>query len=65
MTQKVLIMKDDYDQTTVCVVQNATHEQALILTSELYPNTIDGELYIVEADLVDGSKHIASEPEAK
>ncbi len=48
---KVFVIKDDWDQTTVCVVQSELESDALNLAQEQYASVIEGDLYAIPTEL--------------
>lgn len=49
---KVFVIKDDWDQATICVVQTTSEEDALRIAKESYPDVIEGDLYAISTDLI-------------
>jgi hypothetical protein len=55
------IVKDEYDQATVCIVKADCRIQAMQTAREKYDHVIDGELYTVEVPFIDATAETVTE----
>lgn len=51
MEQTAFVIKDDYDQTTICVVVANSENEALTFARKEYADVIEGDLYAIETQL--------------
>jgi hypothetical protein len=48
------IIRDDYDEVSVCVIRNAPDaESAIALAERLYPDQIEGDAYPIAIEIIE------------
>lgn len=56
---KGYLVKDDYDQKSVCVVITDTEEEAIKEALRMFPNTVEGEAYAIALEVIDARPETA------